>query len=364
MEVAIQETVDQRVRPIRLTVLLQLSTDGIAYFTSQGRNPTRFELADGRVAYGLQVRDFAPPTIQKMILLGYVESIELSLNDVVKHRPDLIDLTKLITYGVLYRQFGTLVFDLLVNSDLVKQWNRSNPRSPIDFKTRVNRKHLSMLLAKHAQEVTVFERDVLSGVRGWLEHKRELPADERRMQELLSHRYVQNMRPISRFLLATHRDSPSYRPIIGRTRDILHAYLEKASVAEYLALLVMEILTPLHRRLRDRGDESPLQLMWRISRPKEVAGDRAKLHLIISNNAVKFEELKSKVNLRIGADVRGKTLYDFYTGQTGGEFALDLGLYYLSFLQEVCRKLNIMFDSYVSRAGSDDQVLVNIVITF
>src|SRR5690606_29991314 len=117
--------------PMRLI----FTDEGVHYFTSQDRKISRFKLSDGVEEYGIHVVDFSPATIQRMQLLGYLSKIELPLSDIISKRKEIIDLVKLLSYGMLYRQFDTSVFSSVVESELIKTWNRHNIKNPIDYKT-------------------------------------------------------------------------------------------------------------------------------------------------------------------------------------------------------------------------------------
>ena len=49
-----------------------------------------------------------------------------------------MDLSKLVVYSVLYRQYDAYIFSRVLASDVIKKWNRLNPANIIDDKTRIN----------------------------------------------------------------------------------------------------------------------------------------------------------------------------------------------------------------------------------
>src|SRR5690606_1172981 len=151
----------QRKGILDIPMRLIFTDEGVHYFTSQNRKISRFKLSDGVEEYGIHVVDFAPSTIQRMQLLGYLSKIEISLSDLIAKRREVIDLIKLLSYGMLYRQYDTQVFSSIVESELIKAWNRHNIKNPIDYKTRINAAVLRNVLDKNSQAISEIKELIL-----------------------------------------------------------------------------------------------------------------------------------------------------------------------------------------------------------
>ena len=71
----------------------------------------------------------------------------------------------------------------------------------------------------------------------------------------------------------------------------------------------------------------------------------------------KTEEKKS-------ANLAKKSLIDFYREIPEGQGGTDLGLYYLSYLDEACKKVNVKFESIVNQYSASDLTVINLNFNF
>jgi hypothetical protein len=345
---------------ISVPVKVLLTEAGIKALTAKGNKIRRYLLSDASEETGIQLADFTPPTLQKMIVLGYVGKVEMPLHDVVATRRDVLDFAKLVTYAMLYRQFDTAVYNAIIHSNLVHYWNRHNPKKPIDFKTKVNTAYLRSVLAKNAHSVAQVRRTISDPVSAEIEQNPALQGDERRVQQLLMGRFLDQVSPLSWFLLTVYAESQPAEMMINEIREILQNYLQKAVIGEYLGLMILELLGSMRREGQDRT----VYVLWKFNRRKDSQGDRQRLHIALSNDAERFREVKHKVHLRVGIDVGEKSLQDFYSAEGQSDVELNLGLYYLSFLNDACNKLNVLFESFVNKSARTGETLVNLVLTF
>ena len=60
-----------------------------------------------------------------------------------------MDLSKLIVYSVLYRQYDAYIFNKILSSDVIKRWNRLNPANIIDEKRILTKIFLRNVLKKN-----------------------------------------------------------------------------------------------------------------------------------------------------------------------------------------------------------------------
>jgi hypothetical protein len=343
--------------------------EGVQYFSSQGKKISKFRLSDGVEEYGFHVVDFSPKTIQRMQMLGYLSKIELPLSDIVSKRKSLIDLVKLLTYGMLYRQFDTSLFGHIVESELIQNWNRHNLKNPIDYRTKINSNILNSVLVKNQAVVIEVKKLMKTPIVKAVESSEHLHDNEKQTHIYLAEKFLDNLNPLVYFILAIHRGSTAYYDIIRVAQGLLSEYMDRSSIPEYLALMLVEVL--MNIRMSEGGtnlsklliDEN-IYLLYRINRKRPEAGDRGRVHLMISNQKAGFEEMKQKINSRITTTVSGKSLKDFYFSAANAEEGMNLGLYYLSYLSEACRKVKINFESFVNRNESDSTTTIHLILTF
>ena len=81
------------------------------------------------------------------------------------------------------------------------------------------------------------------------------------------------------------------------------------------------------------------------------------------NKDDEFQEVKENIETKASADTNKRTLIDFYreTPDGGGT---DLGLYYLSYLDDACKKVNVKFESIVNQFSTSDLTVINLIFNF
>ena len=119
---------------LELPLKVILTEDGASNFISHNKKLLRFRLADNLDEYGISLNKFSPQSIQSMILLDYISKIEISMSEFVSSRQEVMDLSKVIVYSLLYKQFDREVYNALIQCECVKKHNRANPAKLIDNK--------------------------------------------------------------------------------------------------------------------------------------------------------------------------------------------------------------------------------------
>lgn len=345
--------------------------DGVSYFTSQNKKISRFRLSDGVDEYGIQVVDFSPATIQRMQMFGYISKFELPANDILSKRKEFIDLVKLLTFAMLYRQYDSVVFDEVVGSELIKTWNRHNIKNPIDHKTKINAQVLSSFLEKNQAAVHEIKEMIQEPVVKRIQSSEHLQDNEKQIQTFLAEKFVNNLNMMVFFILTVHRGSTSYFQLIRMMQQKLANYMDRSSIPEYLALMMVELITSI--KMTGNNDviqnqylkeDDEIYMLCRISRKRQESGDRGKLSFMLSNKKSGFEAIKQQIDNRITTTVVGKSLKDFYESNTEAQEGMHLGLYYLSYLSEACKKVNINFESFINRNERENQTVIHLNLTF
>ena len=130
--------VGEKKRILDLPIKLVLTQEGSTFFIKQNKKLLRFTLAGNVEEYGISMDSFAPDNLQRLILANYISKIEISQSELVSMRQEIMDLSKLIVFSLLYRQFDLFMFKQILASPVIKKWNRLNPSSIIDEKTQIN----------------------------------------------------------------------------------------------------------------------------------------------------------------------------------------------------------------------------------
>lgn len=344
---------------------LVLTDSGTSYFLLQKRRLQRIRMIDNSVEYGLQLRDYSASVLQKLVCENMVRKLELPVEDAVKQRQAVIDYTKLLVYGLLYRNSADRARSLVAESELARKWNSAYPRSPLlpdgVFATDATAAQVAKVLRAKAPVVQRLKVVLAEQVRAQFfasdyAVSAQLNREEQEKITTTAQRFVDEIGPELWFLWLYFVNDPASQAVAASVARMLAVSLERASVADYLALMLMELMV----RIRNEHDDqtTTTYLVTQLSYPASRHANRARIHLIIATEAGRFHALKTDMD-NVDSKQRS-TLEQFSKAASAGE--ADLGMYYMSFLQEACNRFGINFESFASgdrRAG-----LVNLVLTF
>lgn len=369
--------INKRKPVIEIPVKIIFTETGVSFFIKNNKKLNRFSMADNTEQYGLILNQITPPSLQNMINIGYISRIEISRPEFMSKRSEIMDLSKLIIYSFFYRQFDAEVSHMLLHSETIENWNRNNPSNIIDGKTKVNETALKSILEQSAAQVGQIKSKLLRPIMQEISQDQNLGADEKNVQIFLSEKILNSISPFSWFILVKFFSDFEFDMISDKFSQLLKNYLRKASIAEYLSLVLMELnLSAEAKNMRTfidskykgtvsyesiiydpdkkqklmtemEKDQSYISVAWKIgARNEHSIGTEKKLEVIVYNKEVEFMELRDKVNANLNNDVRRTTLVDFYRNSESN--SADIGLNYLSYLVEECEKVGIRFSSRVN----------------
>ncbi len=346
--------------PVRLV----FSDHGVRYFQQKGYPLTHLTLSDEDESYGVELRSFSPPTVQKMIVQGYVRSVEISVADPRRVRNGVLDLTKLLVYAMLYAQVHTDLYENILESELAHLWNRQNPRFSIDTRKPLSSECSARLLEPQREIVKEMQRRVIAPAYARVSGSDQLSGEEREMRLTTAKRFLATIDGTCWVLAARYRDNSAADTWLETAGRTIARYVEKTVVAEYVALMIMELVQQLHIEAHELTPEGvapdPVKLIWKVRKPGDFAHDHGRLSAVISNSTMNFERVRSQLFDRATREM-SETLDDFYSkSQSGGA----LGMYYLAFVQDACKEYGIACESFASRTDRVGRALVNIQLQF
>jgi len=378
---------------INLPVKLVLTEGGTSFFIRKGKNLRKFKLADNLEEYGIVLDTFTPSSLQRMMLVDYLSKIEISKSEFMSTRQEVMDISKLIVYSMLYRQYDSYIFARVLASDVIKKWNRLNPANIIDDKTPINDSFLHTVLKEKEKDIREIKDEILSPMYAFINKSTSLLPEEKNIQLLLSEKFLNNLRPFTWFIIAKFRGSEGYELLLKSIRTSLAEYMEKSKIAEYVSLMIIElamnaensnlkreakaifkgavdmnavlfdpaIRTQVIESLERKGEL--VYLSWKIGSRGASVGMQGRLQITLYNKESEYQTTKETIEERKSADLKKKSLQDFYRELPEGEASTELGLYYLSYLSEACEKVNVKFESLVNQIPGSDLTVITLAIS-
>ena len=105
-------------------------------------------------------------------------------------------------------------------------------------------------------------------------------------------------------------------------------------------------------------------ISWKLGGGSSSIGKQGRLQITLYNKDDEFQEVKESIETKKSADLRKRSLIDFYRELPEGSEGVDLGLYYLSYLDEACKKVNVKFESLVNQYSVSNLMVITLAFNF
>jgi hypothetical protein len=379
---------------LELPLKVILTEDGASNFISHNKKLLRFRLADNLDEYGISLNEFSPQSIQNMILLDYISKIEISMSEFVSSRQEVMDLSKVIVFSLLYKQFDREVYNALIQCECVRKHNRTNPSHLIDNKTKMSDRQLRSTLSSKEAVIQSTRKTILDPIWNSILSNKDYSAEEKNVYLLMSEKFLNRLGLMNWYIITLFHKNEGANEMFIAIRNLLNSYMEKSKVAEYISVMVMELAlnnenTNIRKEARkmyhgiDDIDSlvfdpeirakivQELQrkhelvfLSWKLGGGASSIGKQGRLSITLYNKDDEFQEVKENIETAKSSNTAKKTLIDFYRELPEGQEGTDLGLYYLSYLDDACKKVNVKFESLVNQYSASDLTVINLNFNF
>ena len=379
---------------IELPLKVILTEDGASNFISNNKKLLRFKLADNVDEYGISLNKFSPQSVQSMILLDYISKIEISMSEFVSSRQEVMDLSKVVVYSLLYKQFDREVYNALIQCECVRKHNRQNPSHLIDEKTRMPEKQLRTILQNKENIIQQTRRSILDPIWKAIMTNKDYSDEEKNIYLLMSEKFMNRLGLMNWYIITLFHKSDGANEMFIELRNLLSSYMEKSKVAEYISVMVMELaLNNENTNIRKEAKSmyhgvddidalifdpevrakivQELQrkhelvfISWKLGGGSSSIGKQGRLSITLYNKDDEFQEVKENIDNAKSSNTANKTLIDFYRQLPEGQEGTDLGLYYLSYLDDACKKVNVKFESLVNQFSASDLTVITLNFNF
>ena len=379
---------------IELPLKVILTEDGASNFISHNKKLMRFRLADNVDEYGISLNKFSPQSIQSMILLDYISKIEISMSEFVSSRQEVMDLSKVVVYSLLYKQFDRDVYSALIQCECVRKHNRANPSHLIDEKTQMSERQLRSILQNKENIIQQTRRSILDPIWKSIMTNPDYSDEEKNIYLLMSEKFMNRLGLMHWYIITLFHKSDGANEMFIAIRNLLSSYMEKSKVAEYISVMVMELAlnnenTNIRKEARNMYQDiedidalifdpevrakivAELQrnhelvfISWKLGGGSSSIGKQGKLSITLYNKDDEFQEVKENIDNAKSSNTANKTLIDFYRELPDGQEGTDLGLYYLSYLDDACKKVNVKFESLVNQFSASELTVITLNFNF
>lgn len=379
---------------LNLPLKVILTQEGASHFINRKKKLLRFRLADNAEEFGVSLSTFAPLSLQSMILVDYVSKIEISLPEFGSSRQEIMDLSKLVVFSVLYKQFDREILTALLATECVRRHNRANPSQLLDEKTHISDNVLRSRMENSEKLINEARSEILKPIYDSILKDTNLTPEEKNVYLLMTEKFLNRLSLFNWYIIIKFFQKDGFSEILSSIRQIVQQYMEKSKIAEYISLMVMELAVNcenanmrkeaknMYRGIEDseavlfepeirkkiiqelEKKHELVYISWKLGGGSMSIGKQGRLQITLYNKDDEFQEFKENIQEKKSANLAKKSLIDFYREIPEGQGGTDLGLYYLSYLDEACKKVNVKFESLVNQFSSSDLTVINLNFNF
>ena len=305
-----------------------------------------------------------------------------------------MDLTKLVVFSLLYKQFDKEVYATLIDSDCVRRHNRANPSQIIDERAKITDRQVLFHLSNQEEVIAKARKAILDPLWHSIKENPDLTPEERNIFMLMTEKFLMRMSRLNWYVITKFYNQTGFEEILRRINILLKDYMEKGRVAEYISLMIMELalncentnmrqeVKKMYRGLPDTDmliydpdirkkiisemvkKHEMVFISWKLGGGSSSIGKQGRLQITLYNKDDEFQEVKESIETKKSADLRKRSLIDFYRELPEGSEGVDLGLYYLSYLDEACKKVNVKFESLVNQYSVSNLMVITLAFNF
>ena len=365
---------------LNLPLKVILTQEGASHFINRKKKLLRFRLADNAEEFGVSLSTFAPLSLQSMILVDYVSKIEISLPEFGSSRQEIMDLSKLVVFSVLYKQFDREILTALLATECVRRHNRANPSQLLDEKTHISDNVLRSRMENSEKLINEARSEILKPIYDSILNDTNLTPEEKNVYLLMTEKFLNRLSLFTWYIIIKFFQKDGFSEILSSIRQMVQQYMEKSKIAEYISLMVMELAVNcenanmrkeaknMYRGIEDseavlfepeirkkiiqelEKKHELVYISWKLGGGSMSIGKQGRLQITLYNKDDEFQEFKENIQEKKSANLAKKSLIDFYREIPEGQGGTDLGLYYLSYLDEACKKVNVKFESLIPNA--------------
>jgi len=378
---------------INLPLRITLTEDGILFFRTHNKKLEKQYLSDNTVGYGISLGQYTAASIQRLVVADYISKIEVVRTAFTAKRSEIMDTSKLVFYGILYKRFNSWMISRILKTTFIAHWNRANPKRVLDETTVKRFDENGNLTIGLSDKIKRYKEILVDKAMVLLKESPESGEDREKLK-MLGFKYLENMDAFVWYVLSVSEDYDDYQLLMGSVIQSLTTYMGKAKIAEYLSLMIMEFsinaelsqLKQLSSRIyKDKVDfkkilsnelvrtellkylsknQEFLTLSWVIHSSGTSMGTDNKFQVVIFNKDQEYQKLKQDIDDKKSVDIRKKSLLDYYQEESEEQFSSDLGLYYLSFMDEACREQQIYFDAHINQLLDRGLSIITLTMRF
>lgn len=377
---------------LSLPIKLSFTDKAVEFFRKNKKRIASIRLADNELSHGALFSNITFKMLYRLIQSDFVSKIEVSAVEFSSKKKFIMDLTKLIFYEFIYSTFNSNIKELL-NVDLIQRDRRNKSSKRVN----VIKEQLEKNMSYENLEESLRKNEVLDEIIYdllYILKKETHSIDEVEKKVYVARNLLLRLSNANWRKLIEIQKEPDFQEVNKSVVNCMYDFLEKAKIADYLAVLLVELLLGIESRkvkrnimkiYRDKNfsetavenidirekiykilskREDNIYIIWKLCDKDSSLKESDKFKITVLSNQYNYKDMKDEIAEKLKKRTKDKTLYEFYRETPAEKLSSELSFLYFTYLNEACMKNGIRFDSHVNKIYTDDFPYVSLVFNF
>ena len=345
---------------------------------------------------GLSSSSYNAPTVQKMIMNSYLEEIYVCLPDLLRKRYEIISTNNLIVYAILYKKLTPSLAKMFFESQVVKDFNRKNPKNSIVDLKHISKSATEKLLTAKRDLFNEIEREIRSAVIDLIAGNAGLSEEDKTERFKSLPKFIDWIDNRIWYLYFIVYQTPLKDQMRRSFARMIASYLEHTGIATHLSNLLMEFVQnaekahlerliirnhmatsgEIDKFLRDRDNRDyvikeairqnqMVEVSWSMNPERSSIGHQYRISINVSNYGIINEKTRRGLTSKMKTNIDGIGLAQFYESNSDDpdKLGAGLGLLYNSYLEDICKKEGILYKCNIFPEPEKERTTVRIDLT-
>ena len=381
---------------IELPCKIFLSQEGNDYCASRNIPLENLSSLNGSRGVGFNRPNVVAPLVQQLTANNLITRIESEGTEFVSRRRAVIDTTKLIVYGILYRRFRPSLNAILLDSEVVRYLQSKGMISVEGKKLKFDPSTVNSFIQENGKAIRSMKASLLFNPHRMIDEHSKMDSEQKGRKKQITRKFIDTIEDDTWFLFNYVRRSSDKVEIVSRLDKTVSSFMNKTNIADAIAFMLMELIQNAETehfkylamkdnmaRVKGEGifemlrDES-----FRIKMKERAKQTNALIHVVYHFDNLQYTDNSKKTRIQVSVTNKGRM--DISSGQMEGghrrrnkkvsladhlqsdmeSLGNPMGMVYYTYLEEACREENVTLESSFSidEARNETTALMKVVI--
>ena len=381
---------------IELPCRIFLSKEGNEYCRARNIPLENLVSLEGSKTVGFNRPNVVAPLVQQLTANNLITRIESEGTEFVSRRRAVIDTTKLIVYGILYRRFRPSLNAILMDSEVV-HYLRSQGKIPTEgLKLKFDPGMVKRFVNDNGKAIRSMKASMLFTPHKMIDEHPKLDSEQKERKKQITRKFIDTIEDDTWFLFNTVRRSSDKLEIVSRLDKTVTSFMNKTNIADAISFMLMELIQNAETEhfkylaMKDNMARVKGEGIFEMLRDEEFRNkmkERAKhadalIHVVYHFDNLQYTDNSKKTRIQVSVTNKGRmdiTGAPVHGGQRRRSKKMSLadhlqtdmetlgnpmGMVYYTYLEDACREENVTLESSFSidEARNETTALMTVVI--